>query len=275
MSTDASHTSALAGSTPMGNLSATERWISAAVGFSLALGATRSRNLLGRLLLAAGGMSLLARGATGYCAIKSALSGETSLRDGMREQFRQLRGTVTSDTLSTVDDMQSLYLIELQELHSAESQLAATLERMAPTLQSAPLNIRLDEYQSELHARLVDLESLLARAESDPRPHQDDAMRALVSETHKMARLCSPQLRDAAIAASLQRIIHYKIAGYGTIAAYAKSLGRAEEAAHFAELADRDKAIDSEFSQLAKGTLNPSASPSTSDSELPGSSRTH
>jgi len=66
-------------------------------------------------------------------------------------------------------------------------------------------------------------------------------------------------VRDAAIVASIQRIVHYKIAGYGTIAAYAKALGRTDEAAHFAQLADRDKSIDAELTELAKKTLNPVA----------------
>ena len=91
-----------------------------------------------------------------------------------------------------------------------------------------------------------------------------------------MARVCAPTLRDAAIVASLQRIIHYKIAGYGTIAAYAKSLGRTEEAAHFSELASRDKAVDAELTRLAKGTLNPDAARTTPEyPTVPGSMRTH
>src|SRR5690606_8351310 len=132
------------------------------------------------------------------------------------------------------------------------------------------------EYATELRARMVDLESLLARREIDARQHPDDAMHALLNETRKMARVCSMPVRDAAIAASLQRIIHYKIAGYGTIAAYARSLGRNEEAAHFAELAARDKAIDVELTRLAKGTLNPEATKTTPEHVIaPGSMRTH
>ncbi len=80
-----------------------------------------------------------------------------------------------------------------------------------------------------------------------------------IDETEKMWRICAANVRDAAVTASVQRIMHYKIAGYGAIAAYAKALGRTTEAAHFAQLADRDKAVDSELSELAKGTLNPEA----------------
>lgn len=259
-----------------GNVGTSERWLSAAAGLSLTLQALRGRGLISRLLLASAGLSLLARSATGYCAVKSTLAGDTSLKQGVREQVRRLRQTVGGDTVSTLDTMDALYAIELQELHSAETQLARTTEGIATTLQDEGLSLWLDEYATELRSRKVDLESLLARREIDTRPHPDDAMHALLNETEKMARVCAPSLRDAAVVASLQRIIHYKIAGYGTIAAYAKSLGCTEEAAHFAELASRDKAVDTELTRLAKGTLNPDATKATPEqATAPRSLRTH
>lgn len=259
-----------------GNVGTSERWLSAAAGLGLTLQALRGRDTVGRLVLASAALSLLARAATGYCAVKGALTGEAGLKQGMREQVRRLRQTVGGQTVSTLDTMDALYAVELQELHSAETQLAGTIERIAPTLRDGALSLRLDEYATELRARKVDLESLLARVDIDTRPHPDDAMHALLNETRKMARICAPPLRDAAIVASFQRIIHYKIAGYGTIAAYARSLGRTEEAAHFAELASRDKAIDVELTRLAKGALNPEAAKTTPAHVIaPGSLRTH
>ena len=48
-----------------------------------------------------------------------------------------------------------------------------------------------------------------------------------------MWRVCAANVRDAAVTASVQRIIHYKIAGYGAIAAYAKALGREDRSGAF------------------------------------------
>jgi ferritin-like metal-binding protein YciE len=192
------------------------------------------------------------------------MQGETTLPDGFREQWQRLTDTVSSaravgSASREIDSMEMLYAMELQELHSAETQLCALANKLMTTIGNAPLAFRVQEYATELQSRKVDLESLLARSQTEPREHPDDAMQALVAETNKMAQVCAEDVRDAAIAASLQRIIHYKIAGYGTIAAYAKALGRVEEAGHFALLADRDKAIDAELTELAKETLNPEA----------------
>jgi ferritin-like metal-binding protein YciE len=256
------------------NVGANERWISALAGVSLALRALKGRGTVGRLMLVSAGMSLLVRGATGYCALKSSWAGQTTLRDGIREQLERLRDATGVGASGSIDSMEALYAAELQELHSAECQLTTLTERLVPTIQNPQLAIRFDEYVTELRARKVDLESLLARSEIEGRAHPDDAMRALLGETEKMARLCGPALRDVAVTASLQRIMHYKIAGYGTIAAYAKSLGRNEEAAHFAELSDRDKTIDTELSRLAKAALNPEAVV-TPEPKPAGSVRTH
>lgn len=246
-----------------GNLGSAERWLSALAGVGLLLTASRG-STAGKLARSGLAASMLARASTGYCAIKGTLEGETTLQDGLRQQWQRLTETVSSaqaaaSASSQIESMETMYALELQELHSAEAQLCALSNKLMTTISNAPLAFRVQEYATELQSRKVDLESLLARSQVDTREHPDDAMQALIRETNKMARVCAESVRDAAIAASLQRIIHYKIAGYGTIAAYAKALGRLEEAGHFAQLADRDKAIEAEITELAKATLNPGA----------------
>lgn len=228
------------------NLGTTERWLSLLGGIGLLLTTTRGRGL-GRVMRGAVGMSLVARGATGYCAAKAVLVSRA------RDVFADL-----SDG-GRLDSMVGMYESELQELHSAEGQLCQLANDLARTMSHPELAFRLQEYATELQSRRVDLERLLMRIGAEVRGGTDDAMSALIDETEKMWRVCAANVRDAAVTGSVQRIIHYKIAGYGTIAAYAKSLSRLDEAAHFAQLADRDKTVDAELSELAKGTLNPEA----------------
>jgi len=243
-----------------GNLTTFERWLSLLGGVGLLMSAVRG-STTGRLARGSAGLSLLARGAAGHCAMKAALSGESSLTEGLKEQWQQLTSQVSQirETGEPIDSLESLYDSELQELHSSEAQFCLLAETLRSVINSPELAFRIEEYSTELKSRQVDLESLLARVGADVTGEADDAMHALVEETHKMAALADRNVRDAAVTASLQRIIHYKIAGYGTIASYAKALRRHEEAGHFAQLADRDKAIDTELTELAKGTLNPQA----------------
>jgi ferritin-like metal-binding protein YciE len=243
-----------------GNLNTIERWLSLLGGIGLIASAVRG-GTAGRIARGGVGLSLLARGAAGHCAMKAAMTGESSLKEGFKDQWQQLtsQASQVSQGGEPIDSLDSLYSSELQELHSAEAQFCSLAETLRSVIGSAELAFRIEEYSTELKSRQVDLESLLARVGADVTGEADDAMEALVEETHKMASVVDRNVRDAAVTASLQRIIHYKIAGYGTIASYAKALGRNEEAGHFAQLADRDKAIDTELTELAKKTLNPQA----------------
>lgn len=246
------------------NLGTTERWLSLLGGIGMLLTTTRGSGL-SRVARGAVGLSLVARGATGYCAAKAAL---TNRLPHFVADF--------SDT-GRLDSMVGMYESELQELHDAEGQLCRLANDLSRTMSHPELAFRLQEYATELQARRVDLESLLARIGADVRGTEDDAMSALIEETEKMWRVCAANVRDAAVTASVQRIVHYKIAGYGAIAAYAKALSRLDEAAHFAQLADRDKAVDAELSELAKGTLNPEATVAPKAEQAPPeeSARTH
>lgn len=258
-----------------GNVTGAERWLSVALGVGLTLAAARRGNPLRRLLLSGAGASLISRGATGYCAMKAALSEQKPLREGLQEQWQRTRrgigqlGTtgsigdlgrrVLGGATPDIDNMHGLYATELQELHSAEQQMRALVDKLAGLIAHAEIATRLSNYANELRARVIELEGVLASIGAPAGAHPDQAMRALVNEANKMARITASNLRDAALVASLQRIIHYKIAGYGTIAAYAKALGRTEEAGRFANFADQDKRVDEELTETAKGTLNPDA----------------
>jgi ferritin-like metal-binding protein YciE len=228
------------------NIGTTERWLSLLGGVGLLLTSGRGGGI-GRMARGALGLSLLARGASGYCMVKAALGDRVADAIGDFSDSGRL------------DSMDAMYEAELQELHNAEGQLAQLTNDLARTMSHSELAFRMQEYATELHSRRGDVEGLLARIGANVRAHTDDAMRALIDETEKMWRVCAANVRDAAVTASVQRIIHYKIAGYGAIASYAKALGREEDARHFAQLAERDRAVDAELSDLAKGTLNPQA----------------
>ena len=228
------------------NLGTAERWLSLLGGVGMLLTTARGGRW-GRVARGALAVSMLTRGATGYCHVKAALTNRAD--DALVDLTSSKR----------LDSFEGMYEAELQELHSAEGQLGQLANDLARTMAHPELAFRLQEYASELQARRRDLENFLARIGAEARGEMDDAMHALIAETEKMWRVSAANVRDAAVTASVQRIMHYKIAGYGAIASYAKALERSSEAAHFAQLAERDKTVDGELSELAKGTLNPDA----------------
>lgn len=191
-------------------------------------------------------------------------------REGLKEQWQRVRAGLGG--APPIDSLMAMYRTELHELHSAEQQLGALADEIWVSVRNAPLAERLSEYAAALRTRETELGNLLTTVGAEARERPDEVMRALVEKTSKMAEHTSENVRDAALVAALQRIIHYMIAEYGTIASHAKALGRMDEAAHFAQHADLDKDVDRELSELAKTTLNPEA---TKQAPTPGKQRGH
>ncbi len=78
-----------------GNLSGTERAVSAGIGTGISLLVLRSGSPILRALAAVTGLALLARAAAGHCAVKAAVTGESSIGEGLRQQWNRMSGRQT------------------------------------------------------------------------------------------------------------------------------------------------------------------------------------
>lgn len=190
-------------------------------------------------------------------------SPETAATMRLRSTFAGLGQALTAArqrvAAPMIDSLEAMYHAELQELQSAELQACSVAEEIWVDMHDESLAQRVSDYAAQMRSRRAGLEDLLGRLGVETRRHRDRAVSALVRETKRIDETCAENIRDAAWAAALQRIIHQMIASYGTIAAHAKALGRTEDAARFAECADQEQAADAELSVLAKNTLNPRA----------------
>ncbi len=85
-------------------------------------------------------------------------------------------------------------------------------------------------------------------------------MQRLVSEADKWAGMIEDRdQRDAGIIASAQRIEHYEMAVYGTLAAWAKQLGLGEDEKDLRAILMEEQAVDHKLTVLAEKEINPLA----------------
>jgi ferritin-like metal-binding protein YciE len=239
---------------PPGNLSSNERWISLVAGGVLTAAALGRGGLLRRAALGLSGLALMTRGSSGFCAMKAAVTGDAPLRQGLREQWQRTRSQL-GGSAGGIESLNDLYTEELQELAGGAGELSRLLAELGQVVGHAELAHKLAGYATELASRADDLGRILAGS-AGASAHPDQALAALIRESRKMKQVRSTDVRDAAIIDSVQRLLHYAIAAYGSVAAYAKALGRPDEAARLADYADRDKAMDAELSALALPLLN-------------------
>ena len=91
--------------TPLaGNLSQTERTVSALIGLSFSILALRGGGPAMRALNGATGAALLARAVAGHCGVKAALTGQATLAEGLTAQWRRMRGDAGSQDTRRAPD---------------------------------------------------------------------------------------------------------------------------------------------------------------------------
>ncbi|WP_407164772.1 ferritin-like domain-containing protein [Bradyrhizobium sp. ORS 111] len=159
--------------------------------------------------------------------------------------------------MTTFKDM---YIAELQELVSVESQLAAALPRMAEVASHPSLKDAFGNHARETIVQGERLKSLLRMHGADPGLHTDQAMQALIGETAKMVSILpDDNLRDAALIASAQKLEHYEIAAYGSAAALAGQLDLRDDQRLLHDSLDEERQTDALLTKLAKGEINQDA----------------
>jgi len=77
-----------------GNLKRNERLLSLGGGALLAALATRGSSTTARLLLGLGATGLVARSLAGHCAMKAAVTGQSTFKEGLAEQWRHMRSQI-------------------------------------------------------------------------------------------------------------------------------------------------------------------------------------
>jgi ferritin-like metal-binding protein YciE len=163
-------------------------------------------------------------------------------------------------TAMEINNFKDMYIAELQELVSAESQLSDALLRMAGAAAHPALKDLLLHHRAETETQKQRLATILEKHGANPAEHTDQAMQALVNETRKMlAMLTGDDLRDAGLIASAQKLEHYEIAAYGTAAALAGQLDLRDEQKMLHRSLDEERQIDGMLTQLAKREVNPDA----------------
>lgn len=159
-----------------------------------------------------------------------------------------------------IEDFEKIYVAELQEVYSVEAQLLDALPNMIETASDKDLQEAMEEYLRQTRSHVERLEPVLKRHNAETRDHRDQSMQTIIAETGKWAGMVEdPACRDAGLIASAQRIEHYQIAVYGSLASWANQLGFEDDAVALHSNLEEEKAADEKLTSLAESIVNPRA----------------
>jgi ferritin-like metal-binding protein YciE len=155
--------------------------------------------------------------------------------------------------MKTITSLEDLYVSELKDLYSAETQLVEALPKMAKAATSKKLKKGFQDHLKQTRGHVQRLKKVFTDLDASPTGKRCKAMEGLIKEGSEVANAKGdPDAKDAALIAAAQRVEHYEIAGYGCVRTYAKILGLREAAGLLQETLDEEAETDEALSQLAE-----------------------
>jgi ferritin-like metal-binding protein YciE len=174
--------------------------------------------------------------------------------------------------LSSLED---LFVSELKDLYSAETQLTKALPKMAKAASSKELRAGFEKHLKQTEGHVKRLEQICEDLDVSPKGKKCKAMEGLVEEGSEVIdEDAEPEVKDAALIAAAQRVEHYEIAGYGCVRTYAKLLGNQSAMKLLQQTLDEEGDTDKALTKLAE-TINVEAEEADEedDDEPPAKSR--
>jgi ferritin-like metal-binding protein YciE len=152
--------------------------------------------------------------------------------------------------------LQELFVEELRDIYDGEKRLLRALPKMAKAAGSSELQNAFHMHTRETERQVSRLEQVFRSLGEKPRGKKCDGIMGIVEEgNHAMEELDGAVL-DAALIAGAQKVEHYEIATYGTLAYFAELLGEDRAKSLLGETLQEERAADEKLSEIAKSDVN-------------------
>lgn len=160
-----------------------------------------------------------------------------------------------------LETLKDLYIHELQDLFSAESQLIEALPLMAEAATHPDLKAAFESHLLETQAHVTRLEEVLNLVGADTYGEKCKGMEGLLEEGQNLIEEeVDPEVLDAGLIVAAQKVEHYEIAGYGSVKAFAELLGEDESVEILTTTLDEERTADEKLTHLAMTAINVAAS---------------
>ena len=166
------------------------------------------------------------------------------------------RGQVKAKS-TAAEGLKELYIDSLKDIYWAEKALLKALPKMAKNATTESLIVAIDEHIAVTEEQVARLERVFELAGKKAVAKKCEAMDGLIKEGEEIMKSTEPgPVRDAGIISASQKIEHYEIATYGTLRAFAETLGDTEAVALLEETLNEEKQADVTLTEAAYNDIN-------------------
>ena len=160
----------------------------------------------------------------------------------------------------SVKSLDDLFLHTLKDVYYAEKQIVKALPKMAKKAGSPDLKAAFEQHLEETKGHVTNLESVFEAIGKKPSAVKCDAIVGILHEaTELMDEVEDADTLDAAMLAAAQAVEHYEIASYGTLIAWAGTLGHKDAVKMLESTLAEEKAADEKLSKLGSSKVNKKA----------------
>jgi ferritin-like metal-binding protein YciE len=156
-----------------------------------------------------------------------------------------------------LDTLRELYVEELKDLHSAETQLVKALPKMEKAATNPQLKRAFAQHLRQTERHVARLERIFRDLDESPRGKKCVGMEGLVQEGQELIKeKPEPAVLDAGLISKAQHVEHYEMAGYGTVRTYAETLGEERHVELLQQTLEEEEETDRRLSELAENSIN-------------------
>jgi ferritin-like metal-binding protein YciE len=161
---------------------------------------------------------------------------------------------------SAAKELKDLFEDSLKDIYWAEKALVKALPTMMKNATDEKLKTSIENHLAETENQVQRLEECFKALGKKAQAKKCDAMQGLLDEAKSIIEETEPgTVRDAGIIAAAQKVEHYEIATYGTLAAFAKVLKEEDCLKYLLETLDEEKKCDELLTKVADTNLNSKA----------------
>ncbi|MEO5776906.1 MAG: ferritin-like domain-containing protein [Flavobacterium sp.] len=158
---------------------------------------------------------------------------------------------------TAAEGLRDLFIDELKDIYWAEKALVKALPKMAKNVTTPHLATSIVNHLHETENHVTRLEEVFSLMGEKAVAKKCDAMDGLLKEGESILEDTEPgAVRDAGIILAAQKVEHYEIATYGTLVAFAGTLGEVRVAELLKETLDEEKNADAILTYSAYHNIN-------------------
>lgn len=157
-------------------------------------------------------------------------------------------------------NLQDALVEEMQDLLHAERQIANALPMMAEKTSDSKLKEAFQEHKKQTDEQIQRLERAFKSIGAEAKAKRCEGIEGILEESEDLlSDDLDPDVMNAILIASAQKVEHYEIASYGTVCSWADTLEFKEAADLLRQTLEEEKQADQGLTKLAKESVNQQA----------------